>query len=154
MYGRRLSAVLASAVLALTALSAWAEGDAGGPPAAARRDPLAGYRAVGIDKEQESKLTAIAKEFEGEMIAKTGRLIALMKEMHALSLQPDPEQNAVLAKQDEINKANGDIALARVRLVLKMRGVLTAEQKQKFIQLLDKGGRKTDAPQAGASQSD
>lgn len=154
MYVRRLSAVLAVAVLGLTTLGVRAQSDAGGAPSAARRDPLASYRAVGIDKEQESKLLGIAKEFESEMMAKTNHLIALMKDMHALSLQPDPEQNTVLAKQDEINKVNGDIAIARVKLVMRMRGVLTPEQRKKFIQLTDKGGRKSDDSASGAVQSD
>jgi len=128
-----LASVAVSLILPLAVV---AQGQGGAPPSAIRADKLAMYRATGIDKEQESKLLALTKEYEDVMLPKAKTLVQLLSEMQGLSLQPDPDQNTVLSKQDEINKVNGDISNERLKFSLKMRNVLTPEQKEKFVQLM------------------
>jgi Spy/CpxP family protein refolding chaperone len=132
------------------ALTAPAACLAQGEPAGAKQgDPLAMYRAAGIDHDQEQKLGALTKEFEQVMIPKTKSLLALVHEMRELSLQPDPDQDAVLAKQEEINKLNGELSLDRMRFALKMRNVLSPEQKEKFAEIVK---QRTQTQAAGSKE--
>ena len=100
-----------------------------------RRDPLAIYRAAGINPQQEHKIRIITKDFDLMMMDKANHIIGLMQQMRALSLQPEPDQKLVLAKQDEINKLNGDMANERIRVIFKIRGVLTSDQRHRLAQL-------------------
>src|SRR5437879_100832 len=121
MAGTQFALALTAIVLNLTAsTAAFAEGQTVTSPGSMRGDRLAMYRAAGIDKEQEAKLTALTRDFEFKVVPRTRSLIKLMGEMRALSLQPDPDQKAVLTKQDEINKANGEISLDRIQFALQM----------------------------------
>src|SRR5262249_55082867 len=67
------------------------------------------------------------------------RMINLLKEMHDLSMQPDPDSKAVFSKQDEINKLHDEMATEKISLLLKIRAVLSADQKQKLVALIRQG---------------
>jgi len=146
----RITLALASVAFSLALpLVVFAQSQGGAPASAIRADKLAMYRATGIDKDQETKLLALTKEFEEVMLPRTKTLVELLRDMQSLSLQPDPDQSAVLAKQDEINKINGDISNERLKFSLKMRGILTPEQKQKFVQLIQESYGKSNGPANG-----
>lgn len=101
-----------------------------------RHDPLAIYREAGIDKEQERKIRKMAKDFEDLQRVRLKLVANLLKEMKTLSLAVEPDEKQVLAKQDEINKAQATMAVERVKLLLKIRAILNLEQKQRLVQLL------------------
>ncbi len=99
-----------------------------------RHDPLAIYREAGIDKEQETKIRQLAKDFEEGQRVRLALIGNLLKDMRNLQMQPDPNEKIVLAKQDEINKVQAEMGTERTKLVLKIRNVLDFEQKQRLIQ--------------------
>lgn len=106
-----------------------------------RHDPLAIYREAGIDREQEKKIRMLAKEFEDAQKVRLELMANLLKEMRNLQMEPDPDEKKALAKQDEINKVQAEMGSERVKLVLKIRNVLTFEEKQRLVQNMRRATR-------------
>jgi Spy/CpxP family protein refolding chaperone len=48
-------------------------------------------------------------------------------------LQPDANEQIALSKQNEINKVNNQMSDERIKLMFKMRAVLTADQRAKLV---------------------
>jgi Spy/CpxP family protein refolding chaperone len=103
-----------------------------------KQDPLGIYREAGITPVQEAKIRQLAKDFDSASSVKMHRMMTLLQAMRTYSLTPDLDEKAALAKQDEINKLQADNANDRVRLLVKIRSLLTAEQKKKLVQLMQK----------------
>jgi Spy/CpxP family protein refolding chaperone len=99
-------------------------------------DPLTIYREAGVSTEQENQIRTLVKSFETDTTARIDSLRKMLKEMRDLSLQPTPDEAAVLAKQDQINKTQNEIANGRIKLLLKIRAMLSKEQKQKLVDLM------------------
>lgn len=114
-----------------------AQAQAGG--ASSGNDPMAIYRQAGVSQEQEMRIRQLAKDFEDQARVKAKRMMGLIQEMHQLSLETDPDEKAVLGKQDEINSVTGEMATDRIKLLLTIRKQLTAEQKAKLVGMM-KGG--------------
>ncbi len=121
----------------------------GGQP---QRDPLAVYKEVGINAEQEAKIRQLSKEFEDASRVRDERVKNLMGEVFELSLQPAPDEATVLAKQDEMNKVQAEKATERVKLLLAIRNVLTAEQKQRLVTIIEERTRTPSALNQSAGQ--
>lgn len=113
----------------------------------AATDPMAIYRQAGVSQEQESRIRQLAKDFEDQARVKAKRMMGLIQEMHQLSLETDPDEKAVLAKQDEINGVTGEMAMDRIKLLLTIRKQLTAEQKAKLVGMMKGGGEAPAAAQ-------
>lgn len=99
-------------------------------------DPLALYKQAGINQTQEKQITDLVMGFEQLMLINGKVMSTLMQDMKALSQQAEINEQAAVSKQAEINKLNGDMAIERIRLVSKIRKVLTPEQRQKLIKLM------------------
>jgi Spy/CpxP family protein refolding chaperone len=128
------SAVALSGVTSpVSAQTAPPGGDAG---PGGRNDPLAIYREAGVSTEQENQIRQMVRAFEAETTTRIEDLRKMLKDMRDLSLQPSPNEAAVLAKQEEINRAQNDIATGRIKLLLKIRATLSKEQKQKLVDLM------------------
>lgn len=108
----------------------------GQDPSMGGEDPMEIYRKAGIDQEQEVRIRQCAREFEEQARVKRKMLFELMQQMQQISLQPEPDENAVMTKQGEINKVNSEMANERIKLLLKIRSVLTKEQKEKLVGLM------------------
>ena len=106
------------------------------PAAQANAEPIAIYKAAGINGVQEDKIKGQIDEFEKLTLAKGEVMVRLMKELRLLSLQPTPDTKAVISKQVEINTLNNQMSLERINLLLKLRAVLTPEQRVKLVQLM------------------
>ncbi len=107
---------------------------------ATKEDPLAIYRATGIDKSQEQKLSALLREFQSLTLAKGEVMIRLMNEMRAMSLQATSSEAQALAKQTEINQLHDEMSLERIKLVFRLRALLTSDQKGKLVELMARKG--------------
>jgi Spy/CpxP family protein refolding chaperone len=101
-----------------------------------KNDPLAIYREAGVSTDQENQIRQLVRAFEAETTTHIEDLRKMLKDMRELSLQPSPNEAAVLAKQDEINHAQNDISTGRIKLLLKIRSMLSKEQKQKLVDLM------------------
>lgn len=99
-------------------------------------DPVAIYREAGASPEQQQKIRDMAREFEQSAFVKAERIKNLMKKMQDLSLQPTPDEKVVMGTQDDINAAQADIANSRIKLMIRIRGLLTEEQRTKLVQIL------------------
>lgn len=109
------------------------------PPAGSevvRREPLAVYREAGIDLEQERKIRRLAKDFEEQQKVRLKLYANLLKDMRTLELIPAPDEKKVYAKQDELNKLQAEIGTERIKLLLAIRDVLSPEQKQRLVELI------------------
>ncbi len=113
----------------------------------AANDPMAIYRQAGVSQEQEMRIRQLAKEFEDQARVKAKRMMGLIQEMHQLSLDTDPDEKAVLAKQDEINSVTAEMATDRIKLLLTIRKQLTAEQKAKLVGMMKGGGEASQSAQ-------
>lgn len=111
----------------------------GAKPQAQLRDPLAVYKAVGINKDQETKLQTLATDFRKLAMTKGQEMDALMRDMRALFMKPDPDETAVVSKQLAVNKLNGDMSVEHMKLMVRMRKVLTPEQKKKLVGMMSGG---------------
>jgi Spy/CpxP family protein refolding chaperone len=103
-----------------------------------KQDALGIYKEAGITPVQEAKIRQMAKDFDSSNSVKLHRLMNLLQEMRTLSLTPDLDEKAALAKQDEINKLQSDSSNDRVKLLVKIRSLLTPEQRKKLVQLMQK----------------
>lgn len=110
------------------------------------RDPVAVYVEAGINKEQEGKIRQLAKDFEDMQGVRLKLMATLLKDMRALQLEADPDEKKVLAKQEDINKVHSEMATDRVKLMLKIRGIMTPEQKQRLVQLIQERDKNPKMP--------
>lgn len=109
---------------------------------------MAVYQAVGASQDQLSTIKGHVENFNNAQKTRGQTLWNLMRDMHQLSLQPLPDETAVMGKQNEINQAGAEMANEKMRLMLKIRNVLTPDQRQKLVQLMQP---KAQAPQGAPS---
>lgn len=158
MSGKRLSSALFSFLLTLSMLPpsvVLADEQQAGAAAPRERDPVAIYVTAGANHEQAQQIRELGKEFEDSLKVRWQLMSNLQKQMRDLSLQPDPDEKTVVAKQEEINKVGAEMASSRIQLMLKIRSILNAEQKQKLVELMQprtqaKAGSANGAGGAGA----
>ena len=100
------------------------------------QDPLQIYREAGASDNQQKAIRDLGKEFETTARVKVERANNLLKKMQEYSLQPLPDEKEVLSTQDEINTLQADMANSRIKLMLKIRGLLSPEQRDKLISIL------------------
>lgn len=136
MKTKNLFALAAATVLSLSSSGfALAQGgDASQDPR--MQDPLALYKMAGINTEQEETIKTLAKDFESTQRVRVKTLVALYQQLKQIQLQPDPPEDQAIAKQEEINKLTGEMSTDRIRLLLKVRKVLTPEQRKKLIAIM------------------
>ena len=139
--------VLALSVAAFTLCPA-AFAQPGGEQAKANSDPLALYKNAGIDSEQEGEIRKLMKEFESAHRVRLKSLFGMIKQMRNLQLQPNPNEEQVLELQEEINKASGVIATERIKLMLKIRKLLSPMQRQRLVKLVRVKAGVENNPQA------
>ncbi|MBX3075160.1 periplasmic heavy metal sensor [Candidatus Obscuribacterales bacterium] len=144
---------LTALLIAGSAGVAFAQGGDGGGQGDPNQDPLAVYRMSGINSEQEEQIRKLAHDFEDAQRVRAKSLIALMTQMRVLSLQPDPPEEQVLLTQTEVNKVTGDMAIERQKLLLKVRKVLTPEQRKKLVSIMSQPTAGTGAG-AGTANSE
>lgn len=103
----------------------------------AENDPVAIYKqAAGINAEQESTIRKYAQEYDQENTVKLQSLSQMLQELRDMAYQKTLNESAMLAKQEEINKLQSDMALQRIKLVIKIRNLLSPEQNEKLVTAL------------------
>lgn len=108
-----------------------AEGGAG-----EKADPVQIYREAGVNSEQEARIRQLAQGYENASRVRIERIRNLSKQLTALSYEPELDEKKILVLQDEINEIQIVMNTERVKLMLKIRALLTSEQKTKLIALL------------------
>src|SRR6516165_12352849 len=110
-----LSRVLVLSLLSITLCAPVAVQAQGGPEATGpgggfrERDPLAIYREAGINSDQENQIKELAKQFEEANATRLKSVMTELQEMKDLSLKAEPDEQAVLAKQEAISKLQGEM---------------------------------------------
>ncbi len=102
------------------------------------RDPAAIYVQAGAGKEQENQIRTLAKDYETKSLDQSREVVDLLRSMHKLSLQPDLDEEKILATQEQINKLQANMALEKVKLLISIRKILTPEQRKNLVQLMRK----------------
>ncbi len=104
-----------------------------------KKDPLLIYRNAGINSEQEAKIKQIVQEYEKAGKVRVERLRNLSKQIKDLSYDAELDENKILNVQSEINELQATVNTERTKLMVKLRSVLTPEQKEKFVDLMREG---------------
>lgn len=129
-----ISLLVASALTAIAPYAVMAEEQTGAPKP--QGDPVEIYSRAGASPEQVNKIRELIKGFEDHAKVRWQLLINLQKQMRDMSLQVDPKESTVVAKQEEINKVVSEMATERIKLMLQIRAMLNTDQKQKLVQLM------------------
>jgi Spy/CpxP family protein refolding chaperone len=116
------SSLVPSAVLSQT------EGEA--------NDPVAIYKQAGINADQESSIRKMAQDYDQENSVKLQSLAQMLQDLRDMAYQKNLNEPGMLAKQEEINKLQSDMALQRIKLVIKIRALLTPAQNEKLVAAL------------------
>ncbi|MBX9690469.1 MAG: periplasmic heavy metal sensor [Candidatus Obscuribacterales bacterium] len=104
-----------------------------------QKDPLSIYREAGVSQAQEAKIRELAKEYEKPAKVRLERLRNLSKEMRDLSFEAELDEKKVLALQAEINELQNSLNNERIKLMLEIRALLSAEQKASLVDIMRKG---------------
>lgn len=102
----------------------------------AKKDPVLIYREAGASEEQESKIRQIAQEFEQVAKVRVERLKNLSKQLREMSFQPAIDESKALSVQNDINELQAALNTERIKLMLKIRSVLSAEQNEKLVSIM------------------
>jgi len=136
--------VLAIALLATSSLAfaqGWGRGAgmAYGPGAWMGPGPYApgyfpGYWAASLNltPEQIQKMQALREAYWKEIMPMQNELLSKRLELRGLWLQPNPDQDKILAKQKEINALREKLQEKATKHRLEMRRILTPEQQAKL----------------------
>jgi Spy/CpxP family protein refolding chaperone len=150
MAGKQFSSTLIAALLGLTTMILPAvQADEQSGSAQPSRDPVARYVEAGASPEQVKKIRELGKDFDDHSKVRWQLLMNLQKQMREFSTQADADESTVIAKQEEINKVVGEMSTERIKLMLKIRSILTPEQKQKLVDLMQQQ-QKAQATQGAA----
>ncbi len=99
-------------------------------------DPVAIYKEAGISAEQESAIRKLAQNYDQENAVKLESLAQMLQDLRDMAYQKTLNESGMLAKQEEINKLQSDMAMQRIKLVIKIRGLLTPAQNEKLVTAL------------------
>ncbi len=125
---KRYSVSLSVAILAL-AFAAASKAAGVGPGS----DLMPAYKATGISGEQEKQIRALLTATEKSNQLKLGKVEQLRQEIATLMQQPSPDAAVVLKKQVEMDSVRADINEARNDQMIKIRAILTPEQRNKLL---------------------
>lgn len=103
---------------------------------AQEQDPFAIYVKAGIDPSQHAQITELATQMEQTNIGRSHEIMELIKEIRTLSLQPDLDEKKILAAQNKINDLQGAMVIERLKLNMKVRKILTPEQRIKLVAII------------------
>ncbi len=137
--------ILVVAALSLFSKMSTAFGQELKTPVPLNQDPdqLAIYKESGISGEQESRIRSLVKAFEDKAKVQNKLLTNLWEEMRQLSLHAELNETAIVEKQIEINKVQSDMGLDRIKLLIKIRNVLSHDQKERLVRLTAKRNEQT-----------
>jgi Spy/CpxP family protein refolding chaperone len=123
-----------------------ATGGAINPTARTQHDPAAIYIQAGAKKEQVEEIRRLGQDYETKSAEQAKEVIELLGDMRKLSMQPDLDEEKILATQDKINKLQNEMATEKVKLLITIRKVLTPEQRNELVQLIKKRAATAHTP--------
>ncbi len=88
-----------------------------------------------LDDATRERIRAIAEASRQQTQPQRDALHRLHDEMHALLSADAPELDAVLAKADEIGRAETALKKERLRTMLAVRALLTSEQRRELVRI-------------------
>lgn len=105
---------------------------------------------LGLDEATVAELREVESEGREERHAIRLRLNVLQAELRELLGSEAPAESAVMRKADAIGKLETDARKIQLRTMVRIRGLLTAEQREKLVRIHGerkrRHGRKQDGP--------
>lgn len=101
------------------------------------KDPYRIYIDAGASTAQISKIKEMAGAVETENIRRSHEMLTLIQDIRALSLQPELDEKKLLEDQRQLNELQAQMSTERTRLLIRIRKVLSPEQRQKLVTLMD-----------------
>ncbi len=93
------------------------------------------WKALKLTPEQAEKMEALRKSFFEQTLPLRNDLMSKKFELKALWLQPNPDEEKILAKQKEISALRAELGERATKNRLEMRNILTPEQQAKLANL-------------------
>jgi len=90
---------------------------------------------LGLTEDQVNRLDDLMLQHQKEMIRKKAAMMEARLDLKAMMREAKVDEKTALAKQDSISKIKADIASAKLKHKLAMRGVLTSEQLDKWLKM-------------------
>jgi Spy/CpxP family protein refolding chaperone len=118
----------------------------GGPPE--QRIEMLAER-LDLSTDQQARIEAIIEEKQPERAALRKQLMRLQHELRGLLLADEPELTAVTQLATRIGDARTKMQILRLEERLAIRGVLTAEQRDRFLTMQPRAGRGRGPGRAG-----
>ena len=84
--------------------------------------------ALSLDEEQSARIRDILSEFQGTVSALRWDMVAFVDELTALLDAQSVDEAAVTANARELMALENDVKLEQLRMLVRIRNVLTAEQ--------------------------
>ena len=133
---------LLTVALVLTASGVWAFGGGG---CGMGMGPGLGMNSrfasdLNLTADQKAQLQARQEAFMTEMEPLRNELFSKREELRQLWAKPNPDQNVISLKQQEIRELQGQIQERATQQRLGCREILTAEQREKLGTLTAQGG--------------
>lgn len=106
-------------------------------------DPIRIYLEAGINKVQEAQIREMARAIEETNVQRAKQVLGLLKEIRALSEQTELDDKRIISDQKEVNELQGQMALDRIKLLIRIRKLLSPEQKAKLVSLMGEARKST-----------
>jgi len=98
------------------------------------------FQALNLTAEQQRQMIRLRAAMQEDMIEVRDKLRQRRAEMRALWAADEPDEAAILAKQDEMEPLRRQLRVRGVKFRLAVRELLTPEQKARLQQLISNGG--------------
>ena len=100
--------------------------------------------ALALAPEQSRQIRDILSEFQGKVSALRWDMVAFVDELRALLDEESVDEGAVTANAEELMALESNIKLEQLRMLVKIRNVLTAEQLS-YLKSLPRSERRQNA---------
>jgi Spy/CpxP family protein refolding chaperone len=99
-------------------------------------DPIAIYTEAGANQAQLENIKLLAQGLQSVNTERAKEIMALIRDIRNLSLQPDLDGKKLLADQNRVNSLQAAMASERIKVLIKIRQLLTPPQREKLVTLM------------------
>jgi Spy/CpxP family protein refolding chaperone len=99
-------------------------------------DPIAIYTEAGANQAQLESIKLLAEGLQSVNTERAKEIMGLIRDIRNLSLQPDLDGKKLLADQNRVNSLQSAMASERIKVLIKIRQLLTPPQREKLVTLM------------------
>lgn len=137
---RRAAAALGALLLGFTPAALARPPGPPGPHGPPERFIEANAERLGLDEETLAAITAISEDSRERSEALREQLFEAHRKMHELLDADEPDEAAVMAQADATGALEVELRKERLRAMLRIRRLLTPEQRQELVRIREEMG--------------